>query len=82
MTQQEMLFLVPRKLYQIKKEYGIRLLYAAESGSRAWEPTPKAAILTYALSTSAPRSNTCGWTRPRMCWNFPLRTIGICAAGI
>ena len=36
MTQQEMLFLVPRKLQQIEKEYGIHVLYAAESGSRAW----------------------------------------------
>lgn len=36
MTQQEMLFQVPRKLGQIEKEYGIHVLYAAESGSRAW----------------------------------------------
>ena len=36
MTQQEMLLLVPRKLQQLEKEYGIRVLYAAESGSRAW----------------------------------------------
>lgn len=36
MTQQEMMFLVPRKLKEIEKEYGIRVLYAAESGSRAW----------------------------------------------
>lgn len=36
MTQQEMMLLVPRKLKEIEKEYGIRILYAAESGSRAW----------------------------------------------
>lgn len=36
MTQQEMLFLVPQKLKEIEKEYGIRILYAVESGSRAW----------------------------------------------
>lgn len=36
MTQQEMLFLVPQKLHQIEKDYGIHVLYAAESGSRAW----------------------------------------------
>lgn len=36
MTQQEMLFLFPWKLQQIEKEYGIHVLYAAESGSRAW----------------------------------------------
>lgn len=36
MTQQEMLLLVPRKLKKIEQDYGIRILYAAESGSRAW----------------------------------------------
>ena len=36
MTQKEMLHLVPEKLAQIEKEYGVRVLYAAESGSRAW----------------------------------------------
>ena len=36
MTQQEMMFLVPRKLKEIEEEYGVRVLYAAESGSRAW----------------------------------------------
>lgn len=36
MTQQEMRLLVPRKLHQMEQEYGIRVLYAAESGSRAW----------------------------------------------
>ena len=36
MKQSEMLFLVPRKLKEIEKEYGVRILYAAESGSRAW----------------------------------------------
>ena len=36
MTQQEMQLLVPRKLKELEKEYGIRVLYAAESGSRAW----------------------------------------------
>jgi len=36
MTQEEMRFLVPRKLHEIETEYGIRVLYAVESGSRAW----------------------------------------------
>ena len=36
MKQKEMLLLVPQKLKEIEKEYGIRILYAAESGSRAW----------------------------------------------
>ena len=36
MTQAEMMVLVPQKLRQIESEYGIRILYAAESGSRAW----------------------------------------------
>lgn len=35
-TQQEMMLLVPKKLKEIEKEHGIRVLYAAESGSRAW----------------------------------------------
>ncbi len=37
MTQQEMMLQVPGKLKEIEKEYGIRILYAAESGSRAWK---------------------------------------------
>lgn len=41
MTQQEMQLLVPRKLQQIELEYGIRVLYAAESGSRAWGTNAK-----------------------------------------
>ena len=36
MRQSEMLLLVPQKLKEIEQEYGIRVLYAAESGSRAW----------------------------------------------
>lgn len=36
MTQAEMMVLVPLKLRQIEEKYGIRVLYAAESGSRAW----------------------------------------------
>ena len=36
MKQSGMMFLVPQKLKEIEKEYGIRVLYAVESGSRAW----------------------------------------------
>ena len=36
MKQAEMRLLVPQKLKEIEKEYGVRVLYAAESGSRAW----------------------------------------------
>ena len=36
MDQKDMYTLVPQKLREIEKEYGIRVLYAAESGSRAW----------------------------------------------
>ena len=35
MTQQEMYLLVPRKLREIEEECGVRVLYAAEAGSRA-----------------------------------------------
>lgn len=36
MKQQAMMTLVPEKLRQIERKYGIRILYAVESGSRAW----------------------------------------------
>lgn len=36
MRQKEMMLLVPEKLRQLEAEYGIRILYAVESGSRAW----------------------------------------------
>ncbi len=36
MTQNEMNILVPEKLSEIERENGVTVLYAAESGSRAW----------------------------------------------
>lgn len=36
MTQEEMNILVPEKLREIEKEYEITVLWAVESGSRAW----------------------------------------------
>ena len=36
MTQEEMLRLVPETLRKIESEYNVKVLYAAESGSRAW----------------------------------------------
>lgn len=36
MTQNEMNILIPQKLKQIESEYGISVLWAVESGSRAW----------------------------------------------
>lgn len=36
MRQSDMMLLVPQKLKEMGKEYGIRVLYAVESGSRAW----------------------------------------------
>lgn len=36
MTEQEMMTLVPQKLEEIEKQYGIKVLFAAESGSRSW----------------------------------------------
>lgn len=36
MTQEEMNILVPQKLREIETQYGVTVLYAAESGSRAW----------------------------------------------
>ena len=36
MTQNEMMTLVPQKLAEIEKAYNVTVLYAAESGSRAW----------------------------------------------
>ena len=36
MTQQEMNILVPKKLKELERENNIKVLYAAESGSRAW----------------------------------------------
>lgn len=35
-TQEEMMTLVPQKLREIEKEYDVRVLWAVESGSRAW----------------------------------------------
>lgn len=36
MTQQQMNLLVPQKLNELEQIYGIKVLYAAETGSRAW----------------------------------------------
>ncbi|MBQ4402594.1 MAG: nucleotidyltransferase domain-containing protein, partial [Synergistaceae bacterium] len=36
MTQNEMNILVPEKLAEIENEHNVTVLYAAESGSRAW----------------------------------------------
>ncbi|MGM9594575.1 MAG: DNA polymerase beta superfamily protein [Candidatus Onthomonas sp.] len=37
MTEQEIRILVPEKLREIEETEGVRVLYAAESGSRAWD---------------------------------------------
>ena len=36
MTEQEMMILVPQKLREIEEAYQIKILFAAESGSRSW----------------------------------------------
>ena len=36
-TQEEMNVLVPEKLAEIERDYGVRVLWAIESGSRAWD---------------------------------------------
>lgn len=36
MTEQEMMILVPQKLRDIEEQYQIKVLFAAESGSRSW----------------------------------------------
>lgn len=36
MTEQEMMVLVPQKLKEIEEQYNIKILFAAESGSRSW----------------------------------------------
>ena len=36
MTQEEMMLKVPELLRKIEQDYGVKVLYAAESGSRAW----------------------------------------------
>lgn len=36
MTEQEMMILVPEKLREIEKQYQIKVLFAAEAGSRSW----------------------------------------------
>lgn len=36
MTQNEMNILVPQKLHQIEEQFGVKVLLAVESGSRAW----------------------------------------------
>ncbi len=35
-TQEEMMILVPRKLREIEAKYDVEVLWAVESGSRAW----------------------------------------------
>lgn len=35
-TQKEMMVLVPQKLKEIEEKYDIEILWAVESGSRAW----------------------------------------------
>lgn len=35
-TQEEMMTLVPQKLREIERDYGVEVLWAVESGSRAW----------------------------------------------
>ncbi len=35
-TQEEMNILIPEKLKEIEKNYGVEILWAVESGSRSW----------------------------------------------
>ena len=36
MKQSEMNILVPKKLFEIEKQFNVKVLWAVESGSRAW----------------------------------------------
>ena len=51
---------IVRKLDEIEAAEDIRILFAAESGSRAWALLPRTATMTCASSTCAGEATICG----------------------
>ena len=51
-TQEEMNVLVPEKLAEIERDYDVTVLWAIESGSRAWGFESPDSNLMYVLYTS------------------------------
>jgi len=72
MTQQEMLLLVPRRLKQLETEYGIRVLYAAESGSRAWGTSHHDSDFDVRFIYIRPREDYLRLDRARDVLEFPI----------
>ena len=72
MTQQEMMLLVPRKLKEIEKEYGVRVLYAVESGSRAWGTHGPQSDYDVRFIYIRPREDYLRLEQPRDVLEFPI----------
>ena len=72
MTQKEMLHLVPEKLAQIEKEYGVRVLYAAESGSRAWGTNSEQSDFDVRFVYIRPREDYLRLEQTRDVLEFPI----------
>ena len=72
MTQKEMLDLVPEKLAQIESEYGVRVLYAAESGSRAWGTNSEQSDFDVRFIYIRPREDYLRLEQTRDVLEFPI----------
>lgn len=72
MTQKEMLHLVPEKLAQIEREYGVRVLYAAESGSRAWGTNSEQSDFDVRFIYIRPREDYLRLEQTRDVLEFPI----------
>lgn len=62
---------VLRQLQQVEQRYGVKVLYACESGSRGWGFASRTVITTCDFCMFIRQNGICGWKRHVMLLNYP-----------
>lgn len=72
---------VRRQLQEVEQRYGVRVLYACESGSRGWGFASPDSDYDVRFLYVHPLSGTCGWMRRAMLSSCPSTLSWTSAVG-